>query len=297
VHLAAFDSPLLNQQRSGHQHDGDHRQAALQHGVTAHFADEQAVGLHREQRHPAAQHGGQREVADHQREDHQGVDQHSRCQRGQQHAPARGRGRGAQAQAGFFQLPVEAAQCRQNTQVDVRVVDQGHRENQARPAIEAGHGQAQVAQEVADQAVVAQDHQPRLADDDLGNHDGGHRQHGQPALEWKVVPRHHIGQRHAQGHGACGDNSAQQHGVDDGLQVFRRGQHLGKAVERKAAIGALQAVEREHADGQHHEQRQHRQAQQRQQAPGPGQPARQVLHAATTRLPGFTHTCTVSPVA
>ncbi|KAG1167072.1 hypothetical protein G6F35_017853 [Rhizopus arrhizus] len=95
-------------------HDGDdgdrhHRHGALERGAAAHFADERVVGHHRQQRHAAAQQHRQREVADHQREHHQRIDQYRGQLHGHQHAQLGHERRRAQAQPGFFQLPVKAA--------------------------------------------------------------------------------------------------------------------------------------------------------------------------------------------
>ncbi|KAG1316875.1 hypothetical protein G6F63_015895 [Rhizopus arrhizus] len=62
-----------------------------------------------QQRHAAAQQHRQREVADHQREHHQRIDQYRGQLHGHQHAQLGHERRRAQAQPGFFQLPVKAA--------------------------------------------------------------------------------------------------------------------------------------------------------------------------------------------
>ncbi|KAG1244878.1 hypothetical protein G6F65_021564 [Rhizopus arrhizus] len=74
--------------------------------------------------------------------------------------------------------------------------------------------------QVRQQAVVAQDQQPGLAHDDLGDHDGQDRQDRHQVLQREVVARHHVGKRHAHQHRAGGDRQAQDQRVAEGLQVL-----------------------------------------------------------------------------
>ncbi|MNS80742.1 hypothetical protein D3C72_1144360 [compost metagenome] len=265
----AFHDALLNEQHDGDNGDRHHRHGALQRGAAAHFADEGVVRHDRQQRHAAAQQHRQRKVADHQREYHQRVHQHRRQQHGHQHAQAGQQGRRAQAEAGFFQLAIEAAQRGQHAKINVGVVDERHGKHHARPAVEGRQRDTHVAQQIGQQAVVAQEQQPGLAHDDLGNHDGQHRQDRHQVLQGEVVARDQIGERHAHQHGAGSDRQAQDQRVAEGLQVLGIGQQGLEAFQGKAAVLARDAVAEQHAQRIQHEEQQQDQADCGQDAPGP----------------------------
>ena len=265
----------------------NHRHGALQEGRSAHFIDEGVVGHHRNQGDTATEQGCQHEVADHQRKDHQRIDCHRRQHQRQQDAEFGDQRRGAKAQAGLFELSVKTVQGGKNAQVNIGVIHQRHRKEESGPAVEGGQFDADFGQKVGQQAVVAEQQQPGLADDDFRDDDGHHRQDGDQILQREVVTGDHVGQRHADQRGQKGDADAQHQGVAQCGKILAVGKQLAETDQGQGAGFIADAVAEQDAQRVEHKEEEDHQRKNRQDAPGPPV-ALEGIHDGNSPLAGMT---------